>query len=386
MPGSISTKGDRLQFSGLKCVCGNAHQLPTQDLYIGSDMATKLPRCIKKRELGQKAVLVSDQAAYDAAGRALLQAMRKAGFEVTLALLSRPVADERSLGEAMLAMRMDTEFFIGAGGIEVANVTQAAAAQTERPYALLATRPDGCGYLSQQAQMALKGEAMALPAVAPELIAFDLGALMDAPPESFAEGLLDLAACHLARADWAALKLLREDAYCPLCADLAVQAAERAFSAIEEIAAKSEGGVKTLAESLLMAGVAAFVSGGSRPVSSSAQCLARRASLSGEAGYPIALAGAVMLLLDAYRAFDPEKNACSGGDPEALKALLSRRAGLKQVLERLPSGEAVSAAVRKVAPELSFDAPALHAPRADSANACGGLWDYATLAGCPPVS
>jgi glycerol dehydrogenase-like iron-containing ADH family enzyme len=386
MTASISTKGDRLHFTGLKCACGNAHQAPTQDLYIGADMALKFPGYVKKRELGRKAVLISDQAAYDAAGRALLQALRKAGFEVTLTLLSRPVADERSLGEAMLAMRMDTEFFIGAGGMEVANVTRAAAAQTERPYALLATSPSGCGFLSQEAQMALKGEAMALPAVAPELIAFDLGALQDAPPECFAEGLLDLAACHLARADWAAMKLLRDDAYCPLCADLSVQAAERAFAAIDEIAAKSEPGVRTLAESLLMAGVAAFVSGGSRPVSSAAQCLARRMALSGEADYPAALAGAVTGLLGAYRAFDPEKSACSGGDPEALGALKSRRAGLKQVLERLPSGEAVAAAVQRVAPELSFAASALEPPRADGAAACGGLWDFAKLAGCFPVS
>ena len=386
MPGSISTKGDRLHFTGLKCACGNAHQAPTLDLYIGANMASKLPGSIKKRELGKKTVLITDQSAYDAAGRDLMQALRKAGFEVTLALLSRPVADERSLGEAMLAMRMDTEFFIGAGGMEVVNVTRAAAAQTERPYALLATQPSGCGFLSQEAQMALKGEAMSLPAVAPELVAFDLDALMNAPTVSFAEGLLDLAACHLARADWAALKLLRDDAYCPLCADLAVQASERAFATIDEIAAKSELGARTLAESLLMAGVAAFVSGGPRPIASAAQCLARRMALSGEAAYPAALAGAVVGLLDAYRAFDPEKNPSSGGDPEALGALKSRRAGLKQVMGRLPSGEVVADAVRKIAPELSFATPPLEPPRADTAAACGGLLDYALLAGCPPVS
>ena len=380
---SISTKGDRIHFTGLKCACGNAHQAPTQDLYIGPDMASKLPGYLKKRELGRKSVLIADQAAYDAAGRALLQALRKQGFEVTLALLSRPLADERSLGEAMLAMRMDTEFFIGVGGAGAANVTRAAAAQTERPYALVATRPSGCGFLSQEAQMALKGEPMTLPAVAPELVAIDLGALADAPPESFAEGLADLAACHLARADWAAMKLIRDDGYCPLCADLAAQAAERAFAAAGEIAARSEGGLKALAESLLMAGVAATVSGGSRPVSSAAQCLARRAALPGEAGYPAALAGAVVSLLDAYRAFDPDKIPASGGDPEALKALKDRRAGLRQVLGRLPSGEKIAAALRQVAPELELFVPAHDMPRANSAADCGGLWEYARLAGCP---
>ena len=135
-----------------------------------------------------------------------------------------------------------------------------------------------------------------------------------------------------------------------------------------------------------MAGVAAFVSGGPRPIASAAQCLARRMALSGEAAYPAALAGAVVGLLDAYRAFDPEKNPCSGGDPEALGELKSRRAGLKQVMGRLPSGEVVADAVRKIALELSFTTPPLELPRADTAAACGGLLDYALLAGCPPVS
>jgi glycerol-1-phosphate dehydrogenase [NAD(P)+] len=385
MPVSIAYKSDQVHFRGLKCACGEAHHAPTQDFFIGADMAQKLPRAIKKRELGIKAVLICDQEAADAAGRALLDAFRKEGFQVTLAVLTRTLADERSLGEAMLAMRMDTEFFVGAGGEEAANVTRTAAALTERPYALLATRPSGCGFLSQEAQMTLKGEPMALPAVAPEVVAFDLGALTAAPPESFAQGMLDLAACHLARADWAAMKLLRGDAYCPLSADLAVEAWDRALAASDEIAARSEQGARKLAESLLMAGVASFVSGGTRPVSSLAQCLARRMALSGEAAYPAALLGAVTQLLHAYRGFDPEA-PCADGDPAAKGALAARREGLRQVLDRLPSGEVVSDAIRKAAPELEAAVLSTAVPRADGVSACQGLWDFAALAGCPPVS
>ena len=386
MPVSIATKGDRVHFTGLKCACGLTHQAPTQDLFIGTDMARKLPKYVKKRELGRKMVLIADQAGYDAAGRAALEAFRKEGFEVTLALLTYPLADERALGEAMLAMRMDTELFVGVGGDQIASVTRAAAAQTERPYVLLATQPSGCGFLSQESQMSLKGEPMTLPAVAPEVVAFDLGALLEAPPEAYAQGLTDLAACHLARADWAALRLLREDTYCPLCADLAVEASERAFTAIDAIAERGEEGARKLSESLLMAGVAAFVSGGSRPVASQAQCLARRMALSDGVPYPAALAGAVASLLDAYRAFDPASRPCTGGDPAALAVLEARRFGLKQVLDRLPAGAAVAAAIRKVAPELPEAIPPLHPQRAEKIAACEGLLDFAALAGCPAVS
>jgi hypothetical protein len=50
MPVSLAMKGDRLLFSGLKCACGGAHQVPTQDLYIARDAAKKLPRFLKKRD------------------------------------------------------------------------------------------------------------------------------------------------------------------------------------------------------------------------------------------------------------------------------------------------------------------------------------------------
>ncbi len=379
MPVTLATKGDRVRFTGLKCACGSAHHAPTQDFLIGTDMAGKLPRYLKKREIGQKSVLIADQAGYDASGRAALEAMRKDGFEVTLSLLSAPIADERALGEVMLAMRMDTEFFLGIGSDAVANVARAAAAQTERPLALLVTRPDGCDTLAPEARMALRGEPMTLPAVSPEVVAFDLDALKNAPPEAYAQGLSDLAACHLARADWAAMRLLRGDDYCPLCADLAAEAADHALEAIDLISERSEEGARRMAESILMAGVAAVVSGGARPVSSDAQRIALRAAQGGEP-YAATLSGAVTRLLSAYRSFDP-----AGGDPNgdaaAGAALTAHRDGLRKVLERLPTGETVLAALRKAAPELPQASSPLALPRAASACDAESLLSFAALAG-----
>ncbi len=119
-------------------------------------------------------MLVSDRAGFDASGARALAALRAEGFEVAPILLTQPLADERALGEVMLTMRMDTECFIGVGAEAVAAVTRAAAAQTERPAALVVTRPDGCGYLTREAPMLFRGEPVTLPAVAAEIVAFDL--------------------------------------------------------------------------------------------------------------------------------------------------------------------------------------------------------------------
>ncbi len=376
-------KGDRLLFSGLKCACGGAHQVPTQDLYIARDAAKKLPRFLKKRDLGRKAVLVSDRAGFDAAGARALAALRAEGFEVAPILLTHPLADERALGEVMLTMRMDTECFIGVGAEAVAAVTRAAAAQTERPAALVVTRPDGCGYLTREAPMLFRGEPVTLPAVAAEIVAFDLNALTEAPPEAYAQGLMDLAACHLARADWAALKLLRGDAYCPLCADMAAEAAQRAFDAADRMAGRGEEGARALAESLLMAGVAAFVSGGGRPVSGAAQRMARRAAPEGT-GYAGALCAAVPALLDAYRSYDPPGASEADGSAAARGALAAHEGALRQVLQRLPEGAAVAEAVFRVAPGLrAAPAPLCSTDVPGDIAACETLIDFAALAGCP---
>jgi hypothetical protein len=228
--------------------------------------------------------------------------------------------------------------------------------------------------------MALRGEPMILPAVAPEVLAFDLDALMSAPPESYAQGLSDLAACHLARADWAALRLLRGDAYCPLCADLAVEAAERAFQAVDLISQRGEEGARSMAESLLMASVAAFVSGGSRPVFSEAQRLARRLAQGGEP-YAAALTGAVTGLFAAYHAFDPEAEGSPDGDAAAKDALIAHRDGLRKVLDRLPTGESVLATIRRVAPDISPARIPLVPPRPASVDAAESLLSFARLAG-----
>jgi glycerol dehydrogenase-like iron-containing ADH family enzyme len=366
MPVSIALKGARLLIPELKCACGGAHHSPSQDLLVGSGLVRKLPLYIKRRELGEKAVMITDQAGWEAAGRSVLAALRDKGFEVTLTVLSKARADERALGEALLAMRMDTEFFVGVGADAVASVTRSAATQTERPYALLATQPTGCGYLSREAHMLLRGEPMTLPAVAPEIVAFDTDILRAAPAEAYAQGLADLAACHLARADWAALALLRGDGYCPLCANLAVAAAERAFAAIPDIAERSDAGLRKMAQSLLTAGVAAFVSGGARPVSSLAQTVARRAVSRIDEPYGALLPGAVVRLLDAYRAADP------GAGPGEFAA---HAAPIRQLLDKLPAGSEILSAIRAAAPGAIVARPPLEWPRAQDMAECGSLMD-----------
>ena len=277
----------------------------------------------------------------------------------------------------MLAMRMDTEFFVGAGGEEVASVARAAAAQTERPYALLATRPSGtAAYLSRGGADVAEGRGDGAARRRAGAGRLRPGrADRRAAGKLYAQGLLDLTACTLARADWAAMKLLKGDAYCPLCADLAAEAAERAFAAggrnrrAERKGREDPGGI-------------AFDGGGRRGARLGRRAAGRLSgagagpedgAVSGSAPYPASLAGAVAALLNAYRAFDPDSALPRRRPGRAGKRCpLTGGRGSARCWTGSPPAKRLPAAVQKVAPELTAAVPPLDPPRAAGIAACQG--------------
>jgi hypothetical protein len=68
MPVSLAMKGDRLLFSGLKCALRRSASGADAGSVHRSGRGQKATRFLKKRDLGRKAVLVSDRAGFDAAG------------------------------------------------------------------------------------------------------------------------------------------------------------------------------------------------------------------------------------------------------------------------------------------------------------------------------
>jgi hypothetical protein len=150
------------------------------------------------------------------------------------------------------------------------------------------------------------------------------------------------------------------------------------------MAGRGEEGARALAESLLMAGVAAFVSGGGRPVSGAGAAHGAPRGAGGT-GYAGALCAAVPALLDASgatirRALPKRMEA----PPRGGVRWPPTKARLRQVLQRLPEGAAVAEAVFRVAPGLrAAPAPLCSTDVPGDIAACETLIDFAALAGCP---
>ncbi len=271
MPIKVGYRGHQLLMSASPCTCGARHNAITQDVFVDTRLLSRLPELITARELGKLCVLVTD-AASEPYATAALDALTRQGFKVSLcALEGNPLTpDERALGAALLSMSMETEFFLAVGGERVLDVARTVAAQTERPLASLPTTPSS-SYMGLTAHLVRSGEAHRCASVCPELVVCDLDVLCQASTEHLFAGVLRLVGMYTARLDWACAQDTKGALFCDDLAQATIGAANKALKRASDIAKREPAGIKTLAESLLMCGMASVVYGASRPVEGTEQ-------------------------------------------------------------------------------------------------------------------
>lgn len=268
---TVGYKGNKLVLSGLKCDCPCNHNRPTQDIYVGTGLIEKLPQYIKKRELGNKCVLVADVTTYGVAGADVERVLKDAGFQVTTCVLEREghlEPDESAVGEVLMSMEMDTEFFVSVGSGTITDTTRTVAAQTERPFVCVGTAPSMDGYTSVVAPLVRKGVKIHVKAICPEIIVCDLDVLRTAPSQMFGAGVGDVLGKYIAKCDWVIGHIVNGEEYCPACGEMVIDAVNKLLDNVDEIAARTEKGTRVLIEALLLSGMTIMVVGHTRAVAS----------------------------------------------------------------------------------------------------------------------
>ena len=269
---SINYKKDRLVLEGLKCDCPCRHNQPMQDIYVGTGLIEQLPRYIKRRDfLGKKCVMVADPTTYEVAGRDVERVLKAAGYRLTTCILEREghlEPDESAVGEVLMSMEMDTDFFVSVGSGTVTDSTRIVAAQTERPFVCVGTAPSMDGYTSVVAPLIRRGVQINLKAICPEVIVCDLDILRTAPKQMFAAGVGDVLGKYIAKCDWVIGNIVNGEDYCPTCGGMVIDAGGKLLDNVDEIAQRTEQGARVLIEALLLAGVTIMVVGHTRAVAS----------------------------------------------------------------------------------------------------------------------
>lgn len=262
---------NKMVFPEYHCDCGYAHEHPEVDIYIGSGILKDCAQYVAAGNLGNNAVLVADNITYEIAGRFVEDQLLAGGFKITLCLLEREdelEPDETALGEVLLSMDKDTEFFISVGSGSITDTTRYVAFNTGRPFVSIGTAPSMDGYTSVVAPLLFNGLKVNKKADCPRVIICDTDIMRKAPAAMFISGTGDVLGKYIAKADWVLGSLIKDEVYCPVCGDMVMQAVQKCVDNIEEIRNRSEEGTRILTEALILAGVTIMIIGNTRAVAS----------------------------------------------------------------------------------------------------------------------
>ena len=261
----------RMIISGVDCDCPCEHHDIGKDIYIGKGLIARVPEYIRKRNLGTHCVLVADDNTYRVAGADVEKALLDAGFSVIPCVIHREhdmLPDDQSCGEVLLSIMRDTEFLIAVGSGSVTDTTRINAERTGLPFVSVGTAPSMDGYASAVAPLLHRGLKIQRPAKCPDIIVCDLDVLATAPMHMIASGVGDVLGKYIAKADWQLGEIINGEPCCPVCVQMVTDAVNALVDNVDEIAAKSEKGMRILIEALLLAGVTIMIIDNTRAVAS----------------------------------------------------------------------------------------------------------------------
>ena len=261
----------KLLVSGIECACPGPHTLPQQDIYVGSGLIPRIPGYIRARGLGERCVLVADNNTYRVAGQRVSETLRQAGFEVIECVIEREghmEPDERAVGEVLLSIQPDTQFLVAVGSGSITDTTRVNAARTHLPFVSVGTAPSMDGYTSVVAPLTFKGLKIHRQGPCPEIIVCDTEILRTAPLDMVRAGVGDVLGKYIAKCDWMIGNIINDEPYCNVCGEIVTDAIERLLASIPAILARTEEGIRTLIEALLLAGVTIMIVGHTRAVAS----------------------------------------------------------------------------------------------------------------------
>ncbi len=267
----IKYDGAKLLLPEIACDCGGTHAQPDMDIYIGKGVIENCAEYIQARVLGKNVVVVTDNIVYDIAGKRVEQLLRTNGYQVTLCKLEREeplIPNEVGLGEILLTLDDTTDFLVAVGSGSITDLTRYVSYRTGKPFVCVGTAPSMDGYTSVIAPLTLGNLKVNKPADYPRVLICDLAIMAEAPYDMLMAGFGDVVGKYIAKADWTLGHIVNNEPICPACIDIVTQAVEKCIDNIEGIKNRTEAGIQSLIEGLILAGLTILIIGHTRPVAS----------------------------------------------------------------------------------------------------------------------
>ncbi len=251
----------------------NQHTISDIDIYIGSGILGKAPQYIKKRSLGKRCLVISDNNTYRAAGEGLIDIFKKSGIEVEICMLperdqEKIEADETAVGQVVMSLEPEPDFLAACGSGVINDIVRFVSHMTGKPYISVGTAASMDGYTSVIAPMIKDRKKIHRHGSAPKILILDTEVLRKAPYEMTVAGFGDVYGKYIAKADWLISNVINGEKVDDQALDLITQALDKLVENVEEIKHATDKGLKAVIEGLILAGLTIFTTGQTRAVAS----------------------------------------------------------------------------------------------------------------------
>ena len=252
----------------IECECGRNHSIDIDKIVISHDAWQKLAEYIEEK--GYKHIyLVADLNTYEAAGKDIGAALKSAHTDYKIHVIEQdePVPDEHVMGELFMDRPKDTDLVVAVGSGVINDMCKFISFHTNTDYVICGTAPSMDGFLSEGAPLMYKHMKISYDAHGPRAAFFDPRVLAAAPMELISAGLGDLLGKYTCLLDWKIAHLITGEYYCQTVVSMVESALDIVTNCTDSIISRDEETITALTKGLLIAGIAMYFVGNSRPAS-----------------------------------------------------------------------------------------------------------------------
>ncbi len=215
-----------------KCVCGREHELETKKVVVEYGAINNFEQYMAEVGLaGKKRAVIYDTVIYK------LTEGKHVAADQEIVLEANGLRAEDTVIEEMMAGLDSPEVIVAYGAGTIMDFGRYPAYKLGIPFVAVPTLASSDGFTANICSAILNGQKKSTPMCAPVLVVADLDIIKGAPARLVASGINDILSKYISLFDWKVSKLVADEYYCPMVAELAQEALDIMREAADKYAA-----------------------------------------------------------------------------------------------------------------------------------------------------
>ena len=215
-----------------KCACGREHTLETKKVVVEYNALANFEQYMEDVGLaGKRRAVVYDTMVYQ------LTEGKHVKADQEIVLEAKGLRAEDTLIEEMMKQLDHPEVIVAFGAGTIMDFGRYPAYKLGIPFVAIPTLASSDGFTANICSAILNGQKKSTPMCAPILVVADLDIIKGAPARLVASGINDILAKYISLTDWRIAKIVADEYYCPMVAELAEHALKLMREAADKYAA-----------------------------------------------------------------------------------------------------------------------------------------------------